>query len=77
MSKFFFGSILCYHIGVVICYIGYKLFNVRGAWICLVPLAFSLVLVKNENRLLRRLLKNPFKHKENKNEYNVLEEKVS
>lgn len=54
--KFYIGVLCSFHIGVTMSYLGCKAFSVRGAFFCLIPLIFSLFLVRDENKMLQLLL---------------------
>ena len=41
-AKIFGGTILYYHIGVILSYFSTKKFEIRGAWICIFPLIIAL-----------------------------------
>lgn len=56
-TKFYGGVLFSYHVGVGISYLSYKVFEIRGAWICLFPLMMALTLVYFEDNWL------PAKHK--------------
>lgn len=51
-TKFYGGVLLSYHIGVGISYLAYKLLEIKGAWICLIPLMMALTLVCLEENWL-------------------------
>ena len=52
-AKFYLGVILSYHIGVVISYIGYKMFAIKGAWLCFIPLTLAFFMVESEEKNLK------------------------
>lgn len=43
-AKFFGGVLACYHIGVAISFLMYLHFKRTGAWICVVPAIFAIIL---------------------------------
>ena len=48
-AKFYAGTLICYHIGVAVAYMVCRQFNVRAAWIGIIPAAVAMAMVVYEN----------------------------
>lgn len=48
-AKFYGGTLLCYHLGVVVSYLSYLLLAIQGAWIGMVPVTLAAAMVIYEN----------------------------
>ncbi|MDO4175265.1 MAG: YoaK family protein [Eubacteriales bacterium] len=42
---FFGGTLICFHIGVVLSWIAHSFLGIRSVWLCVIPLLFSTVLI--------------------------------
>ena len=48
---FFFGTVLCFHLGVAFSWLTHYFIGIRSVWLCVIPLAVSAVLIYWEAQL--------------------------
>ena len=49
-ARFFGGTLVCFHAGVAVEYLALQLISLRAVWLCFLPLAAGLLLVRAESR---------------------------
>lgn len=52
-AKFYSTVLLFFHFGVVISYFSYRAIEIKGIWVCLIPLVIALLLINRENVSVR------------------------
>ncbi|MGN1014524.1 MAG: YoaK family protein [Butyricicoccus sp.] len=56
-AKFFGGTLLCFHLGVALCFVLHPFFGIRSVWLCYLPLLVAGHYILTEYRQERQALK--------------------